>query len=348
MTRRALNNGQPVYLDTSMDRIEIEEKYREADLFCDCSARLHLVNGKKKSPHFRHENDANCCYEAPEIEESEEHRFLKSLIAELLSLEGFDPALERPFDMDWRPKGRRADVSVELNNDENDIYVFEAQISRISFAEVRERCRDYRKAGVSGVFWAIDPRQQNDYLIERIERKGAQVIETRVDGNDLKNREDGKALEDLITRLPHIMLNQIQEDPSNRIARPDRAAEILYGDASQSARCYAPDLGITEGFEGGPVVTSYRGLMEEKGEALSNLEQERAESEKKDRLLERLQEKVGYLYRELERKSDTYTALKTWGKEKDPGDRIGFGIGQIDDKKLEVGQLRTMFEQMED
>lgn len=48
MTRRALINNEPVYIDTTRDRLEIEEAYREKDLFCDCSARLFLVNGKRK------------------------------------------------------------------------------------------------------------------------------------------------------------------------------------------------------------------------------------------------------------------------------------------------------------
>lgn len=125
--------------------------------------------------HFRHKTPCDGNYDSHI--ESAEHLALKRYIAENVhnwygvQKNDITVQYEYPISMDWRERGRIADVMVEFNDTKiKDIH--EIQLSSITVNEFQERTNDYLKSGYF-VWWYIGEKNAKpeifDYLKEHQE-----------------------------------------------------------------------------------------------------------------------------------------------------------------------------------
>lgn len=134
---------------------------KSGDYLCQlCSEPLivrteHYRRGFKVNAHFAHHRDCNSQYDAHP--ESAEHRWAKLYLREQLRQfyskwsTSLDIQLEVPIAMDWRARGRIADVLVSWPLGWREAH--EIQLAPITIENLKDRTNDYRRAGIDVIWW---------------------------------------------------------------------------------------------------------------------------------------------------------------------------------------------------
>lgn len=150
----------------SGERIDIttldnpKARLKVGDCICQlCGAPMtvrneHLRLGYKVSAHFAHLHECNSEYDAHP--ESPEHRYAKVYMRDQLAefygqwvMPEID--LEVPVRMEWRARGRIADIMVTHKMGWREVH--EIQLAAITPQELQERTDDYRDSGIDVTWW---------------------------------------------------------------------------------------------------------------------------------------------------------------------------------------------------
>jgi competence CoiA-like predicted nuclease len=125
------------------------------DIFCqNCGEPFIVVAGMIVSPHFRHYAECNGEWESHP--ESPEHLRAKAFLRDNLAVafaEYTDAKLELevPVPMEWRARGRIADVMATFPNGWG--IAHEVQLASITVEALQERTEDYNRAGIDVIWW---------------------------------------------------------------------------------------------------------------------------------------------------------------------------------------------------
>jgi competence CoiA-like predicted nuclease len=150
------------------ERIDITQirfpkaELKRGEIVCQiCGADLiirdrHFRKGVPIRSHFAHLGNCNGQFEAHP--ESLEHLVGKVFVKEYLERlyepvhQGYQIYFEAQIEMQWRPKGRIADILVDWpDNGWKEIH--EIQLASITPGELQERTDDYARAGCSVTWW---------------------------------------------------------------------------------------------------------------------------------------------------------------------------------------------------
>lgn len=141
--------------------------FKAGDCICQlCNSPLnvrsqHFRSGYKIRSHFYHRGDCDGEFEAHP--ESPEHLFGKIYLREELrklysQWADVEIELEVPIRMDWRPKGRIADIMVTWPMGWREAH--EIQLASITPEKLQERTDDYERCGIN-VTWWLGGRAEN-------------------------------------------------------------------------------------------------------------------------------------------------------------------------------------------
>lgn len=137
-------------------------RLKSGDVVCQlCEAPMtvrneHLRLGFKVSAHFSHLPDHECSSDYDAHPESPEHLFAKRYMRDRLT-EFYgqwalpDIELEVPIRMEWRARGRIADIMVSHKMGWREVH--EIQLAAITPQELQERTDDYRNSGIDVIWW---------------------------------------------------------------------------------------------------------------------------------------------------------------------------------------------------
>ena len=115
-----------------------------------CNAPGHMKRNSYGTQFFAHNSLGNCNYQP----ESTEHLFLKDKIARMCKEKGYDVV-----DVERRGSNWIADVYVEHKRKK---YVFEVQLSKITFGILKERSEKYIRDGIQPV-WILKEEDIEEY-----------------------------------------------------------------------------------------------------------------------------------------------------------------------------------------
>lgn len=145
----------------SGDRVDITQiedpraELKSGEVFCqNCDEPLIVVAGMIVAHHFRHYSSCDGQWETHP--ESPEHLRAKAFLRDNLAaeFEEYSSAkfeLEVAVPMDWRARGRIADVMVTFPNGWG--VAHEVQLASITVEQLQERTNDYNRAGIDVVWW---------------------------------------------------------------------------------------------------------------------------------------------------------------------------------------------------
>ena len=146
-------------------KADLFERFKDSfEFVCGyCRGKMHIREPHVYRPHFAHMPSTKECsmYEEWHVDkrhyESREHaeaveKVIKTLISQHKSYyANADIDVEYSIPMDYRPKGRVADIFVKLYT--GDTIIHEVQLARITQNEIQQRTKDYEQAEVSQVIW---------------------------------------------------------------------------------------------------------------------------------------------------------------------------------------------------
>lgn len=142
------------------------------DLRCpdeDCHAELVIKHGPVIAPHFAHKANASArnCVFAGGGGESQEHLTAKQEMISRLRRSPYyqDAHIEPERIMRAGAIKRIADVYVEFPD--GSVEVHDAQLSKITIAELAERTNDYRNLGATNVVWWFGRANRNDTTLQQ-------------------------------------------------------------------------------------------------------------------------------------------------------------------------------------
>jgi competence CoiA-like predicted nuclease len=138
---------------------QLKAFYRPGQFVCQlCGQPLsirqeHLRGGSTVSPHFFHLHQCVSDYDAHP--ESAEHRFgklwLRDYLHELYQVEALNIELEVPVRMDWRARGRIADLLINWPMGWREAH--EIQLASITTDQLEEHTNDYLRCGIEVYWW---------------------------------------------------------------------------------------------------------------------------------------------------------------------------------------------------
>lgn len=113
----------------------------------------HLRNGSVVSPHFFHTKE--CVSDFDAHPESAEHRFakvwLRDYLHDLYQIKSLQIDLEVPVRMNWRARGRIADLLIKWPMGWREAH--EIQLASITVDQLEERTDDYLRSGIEVYWW---------------------------------------------------------------------------------------------------------------------------------------------------------------------------------------------------
>jgi competence CoiA-like predicted nuclease len=128
---------------------------KSGEVFCqNCGKPLIVKAGHIRRAHFAHYSECDGRYDCHP--ESEAHLKAKEFLRENLAREfktysACQFELEVPIDMEWRERGRIADLLVTFPMGWR--VAHEIQLASITVEQLEERTNDYLRAGIDVVWW---------------------------------------------------------------------------------------------------------------------------------------------------------------------------------------------------